>query len=613
MGETFVVPAINNSNLLGKATSLKQPTLAGTNPAVAKGAAKSAQLSGIMKGLNIAGLVDSIAPETISGNKIKGSEVLSKIPGLGWITLGINEAFGSNVNQEAVDTLLAQTEQANNNIIGSKSIDSLASAVTGINDLNKSAQSADLGTQGWFNHDVDNARDNIMSQIVSASNNIGTTAGNIQRSNIRQSLGQQFGCGGYLFEDGGIHINPKNKGKFTASAKRAGMGVQEFAKHVLANKEDYSSTQVKRANFARNASKWKHPDGGFLNDYFNGVTEINAGGTHEMNPNEGVPVGIAPDGNPNLVEEGEVIYKDYVFSNRIPVPNEIRNKYKLRDKLTFAEAFKELEKESKERPNDPISQNGLDAIAIDLASSQEIMREKKNKNKSKSNKFADGSILRYAEPFGSVVALMDNLFDPWEAPKIDALTAPQKVDVAPINDYIDTTPFDRNYWTNQLLVQQAASRRGLTSDAARLAADYNANTQMGALARQGEEFNLNDKYKVAEFNRGTNQFNNQMALNAAQINQQLKRYYDRDLMSQAQANASMAMSDKQARDAAKGQNISNIFTSLGNIGKENIDRENIQGLVDTRVFGMIVDEVAKRLDKAAYGGRLNKKKKGLTF
>jgi hypothetical protein len=75
-----------------------------------------------------------------------------------------------------------------------------------------------------------------------------------------------FKEGGYMdpawMKSGGIHINPANKGKFTASAKRAGMGVQEFASHVLANKEDYSSTQVKRANFARNAAKWKHQDGG---------------------------------------------------------------------------------------------------------------------------------------------------------------------------------------------------------------------------------------------------------------------------------------------------------------------------------------------------------------
>lgn len=67
---------------------------------------------------------------------------------------------------------------------------------------------------------------------------------------------------GIHFEEGGMYINPANKGKFTTSAKRAGMGVQEFASHVLANREDYSPTQVKRANFARNASKWKKQEGG---------------------------------------------------------------------------------------------------------------------------------------------------------------------------------------------------------------------------------------------------------------------------------------------------------------------------------------------------------------
>ena len=40
------------------------------------------------------------------------------------------------------------------------------------------------------------------------------------------------------------------------------MGVQEFARKVLANKEDYSSTTVKRANFAKNAAGWKKQTGG---------------------------------------------------------------------------------------------------------------------------------------------------------------------------------------------------------------------------------------------------------------------------------------------------------------------------------------------------------------
>lgn len=65
-----------------------------------------------------------------------------------------------------------------------------------------------------------------------------------------------------MYKEGGIHIKPENKGKFTQWAKSHGMGVQEAARHVMANKEDYSSTIVKRANFAANAKKWHHQYGG---------------------------------------------------------------------------------------------------------------------------------------------------------------------------------------------------------------------------------------------------------------------------------------------------------------------------------------------------------------
>lgn len=56
-----------------------------------------------------------------------------------------------------------------------------------------------------------------------------------------------------------IHIKKKNRGKFTESAKRVGMGVQAFANKVLkAPKGKYSSKLRKRAAFAKNAAKWNH-------------------------------------------------------------------------------------------------------------------------------------------------------------------------------------------------------------------------------------------------------------------------------------------------------------------------------------------------------------------
>jgi hypothetical protein len=85
----------------------------------------------------------------------------------------------------------------------------------------------------------------------------------LEKQNFYQPLAGAMG--NILKREGGsIHINPANKGKFTASANAAGMGVQEFASHVLANKDNYSSTQVKRANFAHNAAGWKHQYGGHI-------------------------------------------------------------------------------------------------------------------------------------------------------------------------------------------------------------------------------------------------------------------------------------------------------------------------------------------------------------
>ncbi len=42
------------------------------------------------------------------------------------------------------------------------------------------------------------------------------------------------------------------------------MEVQKFATHVLNNKDKYTPTLVKRANFAKNSKKFKHAKGGQL-------------------------------------------------------------------------------------------------------------------------------------------------------------------------------------------------------------------------------------------------------------------------------------------------------------------------------------------------------------
>lgn len=108
-------------------------------------------------------------------------------------------------------------------------------------------------------------------------------------------------------------------------------------------------------------------------DWSDGTRVIGAGGSHEDNPNQGVQVGVDPEGRPNLVEEGEIIYNDYVYSNRISLDDEAKERLHLPKgtDLTYAEAARKLEREAVERPNDPLSKAALKANMEKLAEEQE--------------------------------------------------------------------------------------------------------------------------------------------------------------------------------------------------------------------------------------------------
>ncbi len=94
------------------------------------------------------------------------------------------------------------------------------------------------------------ARENAMNLTKAYANN------DSAQEELENKFKPEFKAGG------SIHIAPSKRGTFTAAATKHGMGVQSFASKVLSNKEDYSPAMVKKANFARNASKWKHRLGG---------------------------------------------------------------------------------------------------------------------------------------------------------------------------------------------------------------------------------------------------------------------------------------------------------------------------------------------------------------
>lgn len=463
-----------------------------------------------------------------------------------------------------------------------------------------------------------------------------------------------------MFAKGGkIHIKKANRGKFTEYC-----GGKVTSECIARGKKSKSAAVRKRATFAANARKWHHALGGYLYDeggnlytsipnigqhggnFSNGVTIIGNGGSHEENPFEGVPMGIAPDGTPNLVEQGEVKFNDYIFSNRLFATGGLLAAHNLPTTYadhSFADIAERLSKESSERPNDPISKRGLMSAITRLQQAQEQVRMEENRS---GNKYAHGgkmgrkydgegdepnllqfytpqerwmdenvkpfqfnpsaitedpntnssrprqkrgaSWLRYAPAVGAGLGVISDLFGWTNKPDYGNANLVGSVadnladiNVSPIGNYLTYRPLDRNYYLNKLAAEAGATRRALVNQSGGnraaamtglLAADYNALGRMGDLARQAEEYNMAQRERVEAFNRGTNQFNTEMALKAAtarQRNDELRlraRTIQAQLRDQADARAS----------AGRTANLTNLFDSLGEIGREEFSRNMIQ-------------------------------------
>lgn len=361
--------------------------------------------------------------------------------------------------------------------------------------------------------------------------------------------------------------------------------IKEEAKVHYTPKGKTKPIEDTRRNKFREDNFWYYELGGPINThggvFDNGVTIVGNGGTHEENPLEGVQMGVDEQGIPNLVEEGEVIFNDYVFSNRMKAPKNLKKRYKFKGK-TFADVAKSIQKESEERPNDPISKAGLDVNMARLAMSQEEVRNSKMKKRT-SNKYAGGGVLpymRYAPAVGAGINALTDLIgstNKYDYSNVDLIQDVadnlQTVSYKPVGNYLTYRPFDRNFYINKLNSQASATRRAIeelsggnraTKIAGIVASDYNTQGRLGDLARQAEEYNLAQRERVEAFNRGTNQFNSEMGLRVGQINKQNDELRLKSAITQAQLRDQI----DSAVSAARSANLNNFLDSLGDIGRE---------------------------------------------
>jgi hypothetical protein len=170
-----------------------------------------------------------------------------------------------------------------------------------------------------------------------------------------------FAMGGKAKGKKKIYIKPSKRGTFTAAAKKHGKSVQGFASQVLANKGNYSTAMVKKANFAKNASKWKHAYGG---DIYAAMGYYAQGGNTNIEV-EGDEIVQTPDGQMQKMsgpshEQGGIDMNvpdgTKIYSDRLELEGKTMQQRKLNREKRLAKAAKTF----KASPSDAIARNTLE-------------------------------------------------------------------------------------------------------------------------------------------------------------------------------------------------------------------------------------------------------------
>ena len=371
--------------------------LGGTKPFDLKGTFSGGNAAGMLKGGLASGIgsaVGNIAGGAISGGLESGAgSAISNIGGTigsavsavnpvlgGIISAGsgiigglTNRMFGSKLNEEEIAEVEGSNKAINTVMVDNSSTDSVMDQWAN-QDFGKDFTKSDIGKDGWFSNKARNKYKELKKQQDIARNRALTSYENAADAADTQSdlnaMASFAAFGGPLGIWGGY-----GSGAIGYELAKENLGIKALN---AANRGKRSSDPAVR----KRARKWHHAFGGDLlthgAEWDKGLRVIGNGGTHEENPMEGVPMGMDAEGTPNLVEQGEVIFNDYVFSNRLFADGGLLESFNLPksyDGYSFAAIAGKLGEESKERPNDPISKRGLLSSMSRLQQAQETVRQ----------------------------------------------------------------------------------------------------------------------------------------------------------------------------------------------------------------------------------------------
>lgn len=300
-----------------------------------------------------------------------------------------NKVFNKNIIGDASQMLLAAGSIYNNTKNLAKGATNNTMLTNQANNVaNQNSLASDVNTLQYDFNNLQQMNGQTYKSIGGVSNSqiakgtlTNTLAGGLAGSKFGP-IGTLVGAGVGLTSGivGGIFGRNKAKNQLNALNNRINNANQNAVNNLNARADEIDNKNAYNAtiNFGFGGNMYNNGGSLFNNDliFDNGITYINEGGTHEENANQGVPVSYDQQGIPNLVEEGETIVGDYVYSNRLNVPDDVKELLGLGKKdITYAEATKKLAKESEEQPYDDIIKRALNKNLETLKQSQEQVKQ----------------------------------------------------------------------------------------------------------------------------------------------------------------------------------------------------------------------------------------------
>lgn len=286
-------------------------------------------------------------------------------------TIGaVGSALGSFITA-GMDNAKLDTTEADNAI---ESVESYQPDKSSLDALTKSYDNLDFGRTDYEGSEFTVSTGEGLANMGKAALS-GASAG----ATIGGPWGAVAGAAAGLISAGSGWI----AGAVNAKAKAEELNRKAEMAGYKANSKFLSAKDTIAENATNTLYQGMKSYGGDLNlsgNFDNGLIFVNEGGTHEQNPYDGVLMGVDNQGIPNLVEEGEVIWNDYVFSNRLKPTKKLLTDMGFNEKYkdyTFAKMVEHFQKESEENPNDYISNNTFTDMMNRIMTLQETVRDKK--------------------------------------------------------------------------------------------------------------------------------------------------------------------------------------------------------------------------------------------